>query len=88
MARVPIRWPHAKETPEQIARRLTADQVASLLTGLQRASHRRGDTAEAKVLAGLLLWLNGRSALADAASRRLTMDGLAHVPAEAAELAR
>jgi hypothetical protein len=78
--------PRATETPQQLAARLTADQIVALLTRLQGNALRRQARPEATVLAAIILWLNTTGALAEAADRRLRADGLSGVPGEALEL--
>jgi len=78
----PARLPRQSESLQQLAARLTADDVARLVVALQRSAHRRGDATEAKVLAGVLLWLGTTSAVATAVARRLRLLRCPHCHAE------
>jgi hypothetical protein len=60
----------------QLARMLTADGVAGVLTKTQARLHAHGDHALQMMLAGVVVWLNERATAADQAQRAIDRDGL------------
>ena len=72
---------------QQLARMLTADGVAGVLTKTQARLHQHGDSALQMMLAGVVVWLNERATAADQAQRAIDRDQLV-LPAAITDLIR